>query len=262
MQGDSEGVEVNRSLTTRELKLQLLKFYLTRSQHRMVDKESKNRTDRQFHVRNWVYLKIQPYRQLYLSSRHFNKLSSKYYGPYQILERIGNVAYKLAYKLALSHQLPIHPTFHVSLLKIYYEVPTSINHPPVLDLSNPYCTYPAKILERRIVQKGNKAAVQFLTQWEHLPEDQATREDSNALKTGDALNSLKTNLADPISVLQRWDPTLVNPCTWFHVICNLENSVTRVDLGNANLSGQLVPQLGQLQKLQYFFLCNRVNPYS
>ncbi|GFY89384.1 somatic embryogenesis receptor-like kinase 2 [Actinidia rufa] len=57
---------------------------------------------------------------------------------------------------------------------------------------------------------------------------------------GDALNALKTNLADPNNVLQSWDPTLVNPCTWFHVTCNSENSVTRVDLGNANLSGQLV----------------------
>ncbi|XP_037494731.1 BRASSINOSTEROID INSENSITIVE 1-associated receptor kinase 1 isoform X2 [Jatropha curcas] len=74
------------------------------------------------------------------------------------------------------------------------------------------------------------------------------------LKTGDALNALKTNLADPNNVLQSWDPTLVNPCTWFHVTCNSENSVTRVDLGNANLSGQLVPQLGQLTNLQYLEL--------
>ncbi|ESR45709.1 hypothetical protein CICLE_v100027482mg, partial [Citrus x clementina] len=68
---------------------------------------------------------------------------------------------------------------------------------------------------------------------------------------GDALNALKTNLADPNNVLQSWDATLVNPCTWFHVTCNSENSVTRVDLGNANLSGQLVSQLGQLTNLQY-----------
>ncbi|KAG8655673.1 BRASSINOSTEROID INSENSITIVE 1-associated receptor kinase 1 [Manihot esculenta] len=71
---------------------------------------------------------------------------------------------------------------------------------------------------------------------------------------GDALNALKTNLADPNNVLQSWDPTLVNPCTWFHVTCNSENSVTRVDLGNANLSGQLVTQLGQLSNLQYLEL--------
>ncbi|XVE93087.1 hypothetical protein REPUB_Repub01dG0160100 [Reevesia pubescens] len=71
---------------------------------------------------------------------------------------------------------------------------------------------------------------------------------------GDALNALKTNVADPDNVLQSWDPTLVNPCTWSYVTCNSENSVTRVDLGNANLSGQLVPQLGQLSNLQYLWL--------
>jgi somatic embryogenesis receptor kinase 1 len=71
---------------------------------------------------------------------------------------------------------------------------------------------------------------------------------------GDALHSLRANLVDPNNVLQSWDPTLVNPCTWFHVTCNNENSVIRVDLGNADLSGQLVPQLGQLKNLQYLEL--------
>uniref|UniRef100_A0A6M2ECJ2 non-specific serine/threonine protein kinase n=1 Tax=Populus davidiana TaxID=266767 RepID=A0A6M2ECJ2_9ROSI len=71
---------------------------------------------------------------------------------------------------------------------------------------------------------------------------------------GDALNALRTNFLDPGNVLQSWDPTLVNPCTWFHVTCNNENSVTRVDLGNANLSGPLVTQLGNLPNLQYLEL--------
>ncbi|KAJ1419907.1 Serine/threonine-protein kinase, active site [Sesbania bispinosa] len=70
----------------------------------------------------------------------------------------------------------------------------------------------------------------------------------------DALNALKSNLQDPNNVLQSWDATLVNPCTWFHVTCNGDNSVTRVDLGNADLSGTLVPQLGQLTNLQYLEL--------
>ncbi|KAE8716793.1 BRASSINOSTEROID INSENSITIVE 1-associated receptor kinase 1 [Hibiscus syriacus] len=71
---------------------------------------------------------------------------------------------------------------------------------------------------------------------------------------GDALNALRTNMVDPNNVLQSWDPTLVNPCTWFHVTCDNENRVTRVDLGNANLTGQLVSQLGQLPNLQYLEL--------
>uniref|UniRef100_A0ACD5US28 Uncharacterized protein n=1 Tax=Avena sativa TaxID=4498 RepID=A0ACD5US28_AVESA len=71
---------------------------------------------------------------------------------------------------------------------------------------------------------------------------------------GDALFSLRQSLTDPNNVLQSWDATLVNPCTWFHVTCNTDNSVIRVDLGNAQLSGALVSQLGQLKNLQYLEL--------
>ncbi|XP_022941784.1 somatic embryogenesis receptor kinase 2-like [Cucurbita moschata] len=69
-----------------------------------------------------------------------------------------------------------------------------------------------------------------------------------------ALHVFRSNLEDPNNVLQSWDPTLVNPCTWFHVTCNNENNIIRVDLGNAGLSGRLVPQLGQLKSLQYLEL--------
>ncbi|XP_021886956.1 BRASSINOSTEROID INSENSITIVE 1-associated receptor kinase 1, partial [Carica papaya] len=88
--------------------------------------------------------------------------------------------------------------------------------------------------------------------WLVLVFDLAMRVAGNV--EGDALNSLKSKLNDPDNVLQSWDATLVNPCTWFHVTCSAENSVTRVDLGNANLSGQLVPDLGRLQNLQYLEL--------
>uniref|UniRef100_A0A8R7R2W7 Protein kinase domain-containing protein n=2 Tax=Triticum TaxID=4564 RepID=A0A8R7R2W7_TRIUA len=88
--------------------------------------------------------------------------------------------------------------------------------------------------------------------WALLLLHQAARVLANT--EGDALHSLRTNLNDPNNVLQSWDPTLVNPCTWFHVTCNNDNSVIRVDLGNAALFGTLVPQLGQLKNLQYLEL--------
>jgi len=71
---------------------------------------------------------------------------------------------------------------------------------------------------------------------------------------GDALYTLRRSLSDPDNVLQSWDPTLVNPCTWFHITCDQDNRVTRVDLGNSNLSGHLVPDLGKLDRLQYLEL--------
>ncbi|GMH08089.1 hypothetical protein Nepgr_009929 [Nepenthes gracilis] len=71
---------------------------------------------------------------------------------------------------------------------------------------------------------------------------------------GDALYALRRSLSDPDNDLESWDPNLVNPCTWFHITCNRDNSVTRVDLGNSNLSGHLVPDLGKLEHLQYLEL--------
>ncbi|RWR75927.1 somatic embryogenesis receptor kinase 1 [Cinnamomum micranthum f. kanehirae] len=104
---------------------------------------------------------------------------------------------------------------------------------------------------------------------------------ASANSEGDALYTLRRSLSDPDNVLQSWDPTLVNPCTWFHITCNQDNQVTRVfrfgfgsrlvsvligiwvfrfwgkwerDLGNSNLSGHLVPELGKLEHLQYLEL--------
>ena len=42
-----------------------------------------------------------------------NKLSPRYYGPYQIMQKIGSASYKLE----LPPTTKIHPFFHVSCLK-------------------------------------------------------------------------------------------------------------------------------------------------
>ncbi|XVF02169.1 hypothetical protein REPUB_Repub04eG0152700 [Reevesia pubescens] len=77
---------------------------------------------------------------------------------------------------------------------------------------------------------------------------------TNANVEGDALYALRRAVKDPENVLESWDPTLVDPCTWFHVTCDGDNRVTRLDLGNAKLWGSLVPELGKLQRLQYLEL--------
>ncbi|KAJ8768923.1 hypothetical protein K2173_023918 [Erythroxylum novogranatense] len=73
---------------------------------------------------------------------------------------------------------------------------------------------------------------------------------------GNALHALRKTLSDPTNVLQSWDPSLVNPCTWFHVTCDAKNRVIRLDLGNSNVSGTLGPELGQLKHLKYLELYN------
>ncbi|XP_016452908.2 uncharacterized protein LOC107777411 [Nicotiana tabacum] len=170
--------EVDRSLLTREFKLQLLKYHLQRAQQRMTDQANKHRSNKQYQQGDWVYVKVQPYRQVSMVGYHFSKLSARYYGPYQILQKVGTIAYKLS----LSPQLLLHPTFHVSQLKLCHSLPDIINHPYVVELSSPYFPQPQKILDRRMVQKGNKAITQVLVQWDKLPLDQATWEDYQAMR--------------------------------------------------------------------------------
>jgi hypothetical protein len=45
---------------------------------------------------------------------------------------------------------------------------------------------------------------------------------------GDILYKQRLAWKDPKNVLRSWDPKLANPCTWFHVTCNNDNSVIRV----------------------------------
>jgi len=59
------------------------------------------------------YLRLQPYKKTSLKDKGCQKLSPKFYEPYQVLQCIGEVAYKLV----LPPMEKIHLDFHVSCLK-------------------------------------------------------------------------------------------------------------------------------------------------
>ncbi|XP_047268023.1 uncharacterized protein LOC124898416 [Capsicum annuum] len=139
----------------------------------------KHRTDRSFSVGDWVYLKLQPYRQVTVATRPSNKLAAKYYGPYIVDAWIGVVAYRLL----LPKDVLIHPTFHVSKLKKCYAIPMSFNHLPVLHLCSPFCPEPELVLDRRMVKHGIKAIGQVLVKWTDLDTAQATWEYVSGLHT-------------------------------------------------------------------------------
>ena len=70
------------------------------------------------------------------------KLSPRYFGPFEILERVGTVAYRLALPPSLSG---VHEVFHVSMLRKYTPVPTHVvdRGEPVVDADG--------IFEKRLV---------------------------------------------------------------------------------------------------------------
>lgn len=66
-----------------------------------------------FNINNFVLVKLQHYHQQSVASCLSNKLARRFLDPFQIVECIGKVAYKLLL-LANAH---IHDVFHYSLLK-------------------------------------------------------------------------------------------------------------------------------------------------
>jgi len=61
-------------------------------------------------VGDWVFLHLWPYRQMSVALRKNIKLFPMYCWPFQVIQKIGEVAYKL--DLPSSSQ--IYPVFHVS----------------------------------------------------------------------------------------------------------------------------------------------------
>jgi hypothetical protein len=79
----------------------------------MKQQADQGRSEHQFAEGDQVFLRLQPYKKNSLKAKHCQNLAPKFYGPYIVLKRVGQVAYQLA----LPSHSKIHPVFHVSCLK-------------------------------------------------------------------------------------------------------------------------------------------------
>ena len=76
----------------------------------------------EFEVGDHVFLKVMPKRGVVRSGKR-GKLSPRFIGPFEILERIGVVAYRLALPPNMSG---VHEVFHVSMLRKYTPDPSHV----------------------------------------------------------------------------------------------------------------------------------------
>ena len=169
--GESKVAVVALNLQERESMLLILKFHLLRAQHCMEQSANKKRSDRSFSIGDWVYVKLQPYRQGSVVMRVNQKLAPKYYGPYKVVDKCG----KVAYKLALPSTSKIHPVFHVSQLKLRVgDSVISSNLPAVVH--DVLLKVPERILERKMVNRQGRAATKVLVKWSNEDDSEATWE--------------------------------------------------------------------------------------
>ncbi|GKV05622.1 hypothetical protein SLEP1_g17609 [Rubroshorea leprosula] len=128
----------------------------------------------EFEVGDHVFFKVSPTKGVYQFGLK-GKLSPRYIGPFEILERVGEVAYRIALPLELSN---VHNVFHVSVLRKYESDPSHvINYEPLElkeDLS--YTEQPIQILDRKEKVLRNKTVSLVKVLWRHHSENEATWE--------------------------------------------------------------------------------------
>ena len=83
-----------------------------------------------YEVGEKVFLKVSPWKKVMRFGKK-GKLSPKFIGPYEVIEKVGLVAYCLALPLELEK---IHNVFHVSMLRRYRSDPSHVVSSETIEL--------------------------------------------------------------------------------------------------------------------------------
>jgi hypothetical protein len=107
----------------------------------------KRRTTREFKVGEHVILKVKP-KKISLKLGSCTKLATKFYSPFEILDRISVVAYMLA----LPNSMNVHNVNHFSLLKKYVHDPNHVIDWNLIqvELEGEFQVQSMRILERKV----------------------------------------------------------------------------------------------------------------
>ena len=135
-------------------KIKLIKERMKAAQSRQKAYADNRRRPLEFEVGDSVFLKVSPMKGVRRTGSK-NKLAPRYVGPFEILDKIGPVAYRLALPPALER---MHNVFHISQLRKYVPDPGHvISYEPLHILEDmSYAEEPVLVLDRKEKQLRSK----------------------------------------------------------------------------------------------------------
>jgi len=138
----------------------------------------KNKVFRDFKVGEHVFLKVKVKRSLLILGC-CPKLEARYCGSFEILEKIGSVAYMLSFPASMR----VHTVFHMSLLKKYLPDPNHIINCIVIHVEHEgdFWVEPVCIMDRKVKLLCNKEIVLVKVQWSCYGLEDATWEHGETL---------------------------------------------------------------------------------
>ena len=156
-----------------------------RQRMKAVQSRQKSYTDEkrrplEFEAGDTVFLKTSPMKGVMRFCQK-GKLSPRYVGPFEILERVGKVAYQLALPPAISG---LHDVFHVLMLRKYVADPAHILKQPEVEITPNLKreVRPEKILGRSEKQLRNRAIPLVQVKWEGHATKEATWEQEDEIR--------------------------------------------------------------------------------
>ena len=110
-----------------------------------------------------------------------SKLSSRFIGPFEILERVGTVAYRLALPLSMSG---VHEVFHVSMLRRYTPDPAHVVDwgEIEVDTDGTFEEGPVCIMDSRNQVLRRKTVKLVKVLWQHRGVEKATWECEDTMR--------------------------------------------------------------------------------
>lgn len=88
---------------------------------------------------------------------------------------------QVAYRLTLPASSHIHPTFHVSQLKKHVGRAPHLPLLPLVGSDDELPKIPVRIVDRRMIKRGNQAIIEVLVEWANTFPEYSTWENFNEL---------------------------------------------------------------------------------
>ena len=161
-------------------KVSLIRQCLLMARSRQKSYADVRRRPLEFEVGDHVFLKVMPKRGVVRFGKR-GKLSPRFIGPFEILERVDTVAYRLALPPSMSG---VHKVFHVSMLQKYTPDPTHVVDWGQIEVDT-YGTFeegPVCIVDSRDQVLQCKTVRLVLVLWRHHGVEESTWEREDTMR--------------------------------------------------------------------------------
>ena len=163
-------------------KILIIRDRIRTAQSRQKSYADLKRRTLEFAVGDYVFLKVSPMKGVVRFGKKKGKLSPRFVGPFEVMERVGDLAYRLALPLSMSG---VHNVFHVSMLRKYIQDESHVIDHGMIKVNEDatFVVTPVRILDKTMKQLRRKDVDLVKVLWSQHDEGDASWELESEMRT-------------------------------------------------------------------------------